>query len=104
MALQYMSYLYSDPSESQKYEFLEDQLEDGLGIFDATKEEINNLVKDSSTALYQYADMISRRSQSGWSTHGHSAADVNIYTSDPKAAAPLIGNHENTEVGEFLRN
>lgn len=48
--------------------------------------------------------MISRRSQTGWSTHGHSAADVNIYSSDPKAALPLVGNHENTEVGDFLRD
>jgi len=32
------------------------------------------------------------------------AADVNIYTSSTKDAAALIGNHENTEVGEFLRN
>lgn len=47
--------------------------------------------------------MLSRRSQTGWSTHGHSAADVNIYASDPRAAAALAGNHENTEVGEFLR-
>lgn len=54
--------------------------------------------------MYAYADMMSRRSQTGWSTHGHSAADVNIYSSDPKKAAALIGNHENTEVGEFLRN
>ena len=30
--------------------------------------------------------------------------DVNIYTSDPKQAKPLIGNHENTEIGEFIRD
>ena len=48
--------------------------------------------------------MISRRSQTGWSTHGHSAADVNIYASNPKDAAPLVGNHENTDVGKFLRH
>lgn len=48
--------------------------------------------------------MVSRRSQTGWSTHGHSAADVNIFASNPETAAPLIGNHENTEIGEFLRN
>ena len=47
--------------------------------------------------------MISRRSQTGWSTHGHSAVDVNIYASDPEAASKLRGNHENTEVGAFLR-
>jgi alkaline phosphatase len=32
------------------------------------------------------------------------AADVNIYTSSPDYAANLIGNHENTEVGKFLRD
>lgn len=47
--------------------------------------------------------MVSRRSQTGWSTHGHSAADVNIYASDPKVAKALVGNHENIEVGQFLR-
>lgn len=29
-------------------------------------------------------------------------ADVNIYASNPKHARKLIGNHENTEVGDFL--
>ena len=65
---------------------------------------MTNLVKQPLTALYQYAEMVSRRSQTGWSTHGHSAADVNIYSSDPRAALALVGNHENTEVGDFLRN
>lgn len=30
------------------------------------------------------------------------AVDVNIYASSPKDAWPLLGNHENTEVGTFL--
>ncbi len=46
--------------------------------------------------------MISRRAQIGWATHGHSAVDVNIYGSAGSEA--LRGNHENIEVGEFLRN
>lgn len=106
LTLQYASYLNSNPTPSQIHNFLEDQVEDGLGIFDATPAEISALadIKDPALSLYLYADMISRRSQTGWSTHGHSAADVNIYSSDPEAAAALAGNHENTEVGEFLRN
>ncbi len=32
------------------------------------------------------------------------AVDVNIYTSSPRQAKPLIGNHENTEVGGFIRD
>ena len=31
------------------------------------------------------------------------AVDVNIYASNPKHARPLIGNHENTDIGVFLR-
>ncbi|KAL5117150.1 vacuolar alkaline phosphatase [Pleosporales sp. CAS-2024a] len=104
MALRYNKYLNSSPTDSQKHEFIADEIHDGLGIFDATDDEINGLVKNPATALYQYADLVSRRSQTGWSTHGHSAADVNIYSSNPKAAMALVGNHENTEVGEFLRN
>ncbi|KAL9009578.1 MAG: hypothetical protein Q9180_009387 [Flavoplaca navasiana] len=46
--------------------------------------------------------MISRRAQVGWTTHGHSAVDVNIYASDPEQAEPLRGNRENTEIGKFL--
>ena len=29
--------------------------------------------------------------------------DVNIYTSCPTKAKALIGNHENTEIGDFIR-
>ena len=32
------------------------------------------------------------------------AVDVNIYASNPDHARPLIGNHENTDVGSFLRD
>ncbi|KAL8945605.1 MAG: hypothetical protein Q9183_008034, partial [Haloplaca sp. 2 TL-2023] len=46
--------------------------------------------------------MISRRAQVGWTTHGHSAVDVNIYASDSRQASPLRGNRENTEIGKFM--
>lgn len=101
--LEYNKYLTNDPSDDAKATFIRDSISSGLGLKDYTDDEVANLVKDPSTALYQFADMMSRRSQTGWSTHGHSAADVNIYSSDPKAALPLVGNHENTEVGDFLR-
>lgn len=80
-------------------------IEQGLGVYDATEDEINRLVDNSDPwpASYIFADIISRRAQVGWTTHGHSAVDVNIYASNPKHAGPLIGNHENTEIGVFLR-
>lgn len=81
-------------------------LEEGLGVHDATEEEVNSLIDHSDPwpASYIFADIISRRAQVGWSTHGHSAADVNIYASQPKDARPLRGNHENIEVGNFIRD
>ena len=80
-------------------------LEQGLGVYDASGEELDRLLNNTDPwpASYIFADIISRRAQVGWSTHGHSAADVNIYASNPKHAKALIGNHENTDVGGFIR-
>ncbi|KAL9124003.1 MAG: hypothetical protein Q9217_006622 [Psora testacea] len=80
----------------------------GLGIDDSTDDEIDDLYESTKKqwppSSYVFADMISRRGQVGWTSHGHSAVDVNIYASTPGAAKPLIGNHENTEIGEFIRD
>ncbi|KAJ4351840.1 vacuolar alkaline phosphatase [Didymosphaeria variabile] len=104
LAAEYMGYFNNHPDDHARKTFVSNSIEQGLGIKDYSDDEVSNIANDPASALYRYADMISRRSQSGWSTHGHSAADVNIYASDPKAALPLVGNHENTEVGEFLRS
>jgi len=93
--------------DGDEEEFLaETILADGLGITDYSEEEMEKLKasKDSLTTPPQYilADMISRRAQVGWATHGHSAADVAIFASE--GAERLRGNHENTEVGDFLRD
>lgn len=76
-------------------------MKEGLGITNPTNEEIQQLVDYPEIANYLLADMISRRAQIGWSSHGHSAVDVNIYGS--AGTDKLRGNHENTDVGKFLR-
>jgi alkaline phosphatase len=76
-------------------------VQNGLGIRDASDAEIQSLLDQPLLSVYTFADIISRRAQIGWSTHGHSAVDVNIYGS--AGTDTLIGNHENTEIGEFLR-
>lgn len=80
----------------------EDLVKSGLGILDATDDEIAAALEYRLVASTIFADMISRRAQIGWSTHGHSAVDVNIYGS--KGAESLRGNHENTEIGNFLHS
>ncbi|MCJ1419752.1 hypothetical protein MMC32_006108 [Xylographa parallela] len=109
LAYQLRDYLaqHQDTTESELRAFItQDLIGKGLGVHDVTETEINSLVDHSDPwpASYIFADIISRRAQSGWATHGHSAADVNIYASNPKDARKLIGNHENTEVGHFLRD
>ena len=99
----YYEFLSHSPSTADIEAYLSSLVSSSLGIRDATLDEMERLVDDPTSAQYQFADMISRRSQTGWTTHGHSAADVNIYASDASRARPLVGNHENTEVGAFLR-
>ena len=77
-------------------------VQNGLGIWDATDAEVQLIIDNAQSASYYFADMISRRAQIGWSTHGHSAVDVNIYGT--AGSSDLRGNHENTDIGKFLRN
>lgn len=94
---------YQSTSESKTKNFIvKDLLLDGLAIDDPTDAEIKKLMDHKEESTWIFSDIISRRALIGWSTHGHSGADVNIYASDPSLTELLAGNHENTEVGEFL--
>lgn len=70
-----------------------------------TSEEVHALASgQSSSALASFfSEMISKRALISWATHGHSAVDVNLY-SFGESSALLAGNHENTEIGEFIRD
>ncbi|KXJ88798.1 alkaline phosphatase [Microdochium bolleyi] len=76
----------------------------GLGIVDATSEEITTVMLYPELSQYAFAQMISNRAQIGWSTHGHSAVDVNIYSSGGPGTEAIRGNVENTQIGEFLQS
>ncbi|KAH6849857.1 alkaline phosphatase-like protein [Chaetomium sp. MPI-CAGE-AT-0009] len=73
-----------------------------LGITDALEIELNALASNPAAATTIFSSMISTRARVGWSTHGHSAVDVNIYSSGGKDAESIRGNVENTDVGKFL--
>jgi len=75
-----------------------------LGIHDALEVEINALASNPAAAIHTFARMVSLRARIGWSTHGHSAVDVNVYSSGGPGTERIRGNVENTEVGEFLRD
>ena len=104
---QYAAFLTSQPRPDRKQQELfitKTLFAEGLGIHDVSGEEISAIIDAEPMwpPSYLFADAISRRAQVGWSTHGHSAVDVNIYASSPKHVPSLIGNHENTDVGKFL--
>ncbi|KAK4044713.1 repressible alkaline phosphatase [Parachaetomium inaequale] len=73
-----------------------------LGITDALEAELSALATNPAAANPIFSRMVSTRARIGWSTHGHSAVDVNIYSSGGKAAEKIRGNVENTDVGRFL--
>jgi alkaline phosphatase len=91
------------PSKKKLAAWINDELVvPGLGINDATDEELSQLVDTPEAALVIFSAMISFRAHIGWSTHGHSAVDVNVYSSGGPAAEKIRGNVENTDIGQFL--
>ncbi|RMD39785.1 hypothetical protein DV735_g5344, partial [Chaetothyriales sp. CBS 134920] len=107
-AAKWRQYLHSDQgskaTRTAQAAHLKDLLESALGILDSSAAEITAILdaKPDWPPFYLFSDMISRRAEVGWSTHGHTAVDVNIYASNAKHVPQLVGNHENTEVGEFI--
>ncbi|KAL5361941.1 alkaline-phosphatase-like protein [Aspergillus floccosus] len=97
-------YLAVEKKKNKQKKFVRELLVEGLGVSDATDAEVEALLDPDLPYSHQYvfADIVSRRAQIGWSTHGHSGVDVNIYASSPKDAWALVGNNENTDVGAFL--
>ncbi|KAI9773092.1 MAG: hypothetical protein M1840_008213 [Geoglossum simile] len=104
LAVRLNSYLSSSSSSTKdKKQFInETLLRKDFGVVDVTDNEIQLLLDHPEISVYIFADIISRRAQVGWTTHGHSAADVNIYGSVGTEA--LRGSHENTDIGEFMRD
>ena len=70
-------------SESSRRQYIvKDLLEEGLGITDAVSWEVDALVKGSLPIEYMFADIISRRAQTGWTTHGHSGKWIHTHSSN----------------------
>ncbi|KAI1854661.1 hypothetical protein JX266_000779 [Neoarthrinium moseri] len=83
--------------------YIKELIVSDLGILDASDEEVSTIAKYPVAAQPLFARMVSTRAQIGWSTHGHSAVDVNIYSSGGPGTDAIRGNVENTDVGKFLR-
>ncbi|KAH6603556.1 repressible alkaline phosphatase precursor [Trichoderma cornu-damae] len=97
---------YAENNPSSKEELMEWINEElvipGLGILDASYEELSALADNPAAAVIFFSAMVSLRAHVGWSTHGHSAVDVNLYSSGGPGTEEIRGNVENTDVGQFL--
>jgi alkaline phosphatase len=79
-------------------------LKQWLGIQNPHPEDIAFLVDPSKSFTeldYHVGKITSDLANLGWSTHGHSAVDVNLYGRGPGIEF-LKGNHENTDIGAFI--
>lgn len=76
----YVAAKYSDFSGTKKEEdaFLRTTLlKEALGVVDISDAEVKKLKANKATGSQPiFSDIISRRAQIGWSTHGHSGVDV----------------------------
>jgi alkaline phosphatase len=75
-----------------------------LGISNPKQADIQYLIDEKRTLTeidYYVGKITSDLAQLGWATHGHSAVDVNLYAYGPRSNQ-LRGNHENTEIGDFI--
>lgn len=74
-----------------------------IGATDVLPDELDALV-GTADSTQVFAAIISLRAHVGWSTHGHTAVDVNVYSSGGRDTEKIRHNIENTDVGKFLRN
>lgn len=82
--------------------WIRELVEDGLGVSDTTDQELEQLADESENTVETLAAIISLRAHVGWSTHGHTAVDVNVYSSGGRGTEDIRGNVENTDIGKFL--
>lgn len=78
---EYISGAGVNAQESDKKEYIRDTfLKDHLGISDASDEEVEAILypQPGVQSQYIFADIVSRRAQIGWSTHGHSGKLISI--------------------------
>ena len=75
-----------------------------LGVKDYTFADVvylSNTSKKIDLLDWYLGTMLSSRANLGWSSHGHSGVDVNLYAHGPDSNE-LRGNRENTEIRDFI--
>lgn len=76
----------------------------GLNLEEIERTDVRRVIHHRRNAQAILADILSVQAQIGWSTHGHTAVDVNVYGYARNAALldSLRGGNENIEFAEFV--
>ncbi|KAI8868881.1 alkaline phosphatase-like protein, partial [Ramicandelaber brevisporus] len=95
---------YTTDADGPRQKFLrETVLPKSLGLSDFTEADVQRiaLINDTTLLKDDLGNQTAWRMQMGWTTHGHSGVDVNLYAYG-RHSHLLRGNHENTDIGKFL--
>lgn len=71
------------------------------GIPDLTMDEFNIMQTIRTPFLFAIDEVINRRARIGFTTRGHTAVDVNVYSYGPSSTL-FNGNQENTDIGQKI--
>lgn len=76
----------------------------GLNLSDIVRDDVRRVIHNRKNAQAVLSEILSVRAQIGWSTHGHTAVDVNVYGYAKNMADldMLRGGNENIEFATFV--
>ncbi|PRT56443.1 Repressible alkaline phosphatase [Wickerhamiella sorbophila] len=76
----------------------------GLNLSEIHRDDIRRVIHNRKNAQDVLSEILSVRAQIGWSTHGHTAVDVNVYgyAKDVSRLDVLRGGNENIEFATFV--
>lgn len=95
--------LDSDDDDDIRDFIKNDIIEKGLGITNYTDDEIENIFKQRKDSAVPIVNVTNVRSQTGWSSEGHSAVDVNLYGFSKNDDSYLLhGNKENVDIAHHF--
>lgn len=111
---EYLTALWISYTGVDKETFLNETIiKQGLGIQDATPAEVQELLNfdphdvfSAEQFMYALGDLVSKRALIGWSTHGHTSVDVNLYVYEGKNRGKIVdrlsGSNENIDIGKTI--